>query len=62
VIEAVDDRGQEFGEARLVPILQSAPAESAADTLQRVMTQVNTFVGYARQQDDITCLVLRVIA
>jgi phosphoserine phosphatase RsbU/P len=62
VIEAVDDRRQEFGETRLVPILQSAPAESAADTLRRVMTQVNTFVGYARQHDDITCLVLRVIA
>ena len=62
VIEAVDDRGQEFGETRLVPILQSAPAESAADTLKRVMTQVNSFVGYARQHDDITCLVLRVIA
>jgi phosphoserine phosphatase RsbU/P len=62
VIEAVDDRGQEFGEARLVPILQSAPTESAADTLKRVMTQVNAFVGNARQHDDITCLVLRVIA
>ena len=62
VIEAVDDRGQEFGETRLVPILQAAPAESAADTLRRVMTEVNAFVGYARQHDDITCVVLRVIA
>jgi phosphoserine phosphatase RsbU/P len=62
VIEAVDDRGKEFGEGRLVPILQTAPPESAADTLKRVMTQVNTFVGYARQHDDITCLVLRASA
>jgi len=60
VIEAVNDRGEEFGEARLIPGVQSAPNESASETLKRVMTQVNTFVGYARQHDDITCLVLRV--
>jgi phosphoserine phosphatase RsbU/P len=61
VIEAVDRQDQEFSEARLVPIIQSAPPESAADTLRRVMTQVNNFVGEARQHDDITCFVLRVI-
>ena len=62
VIEAVNDRGEEFGETRLIPCIKSAPNESAADTLKRVMTEVNTFVGYARQHDDITCLVLRVTA
>jgi phosphoserine phosphatase RsbU/P len=62
VVEAENDRGEEFGESRLVPCIQSAPPESAADTLQRVMTQVNTFVGGVRQHDDITCLVLRVSA
>lgn len=60
VIEAVDDQGEEFGEARLLPCIQSVRTENAADTLKRVMTEVNTFVGYARQHDDITCLVLRV--
>ncbi|HXX43992.1 MAG TPA: PP2C family protein-serine/threonine phosphatase [Candidatus Acidoferrales bacterium] len=60
VVEAVDDRGEEFGESRLMPCIESAPPEDAAATLQRVMTQVNKFVGYARQHDDITCLVLRV--
>jgi serine phosphatase RsbU (regulator of sigma subunit) len=58
----VDGGGEEFGEARLIPCIKSAPNESAADTLKRVMTEVNTFVGYARQHDDITCLVLRVKA
>lgn len=61
VVEAVDRQEQEFGEGRLLPIIQSAPPESAADTLRRVMTQVNTYVGEARQHDDITCFVLRVI-
>ena len=61
VIEAIDDKGEEFAESRLIPCIQSAPPESAADTLKRVMTEVNTFVGYARQHDDITSFVLRVL-
>ena len=61
VIEAVDGGGQEFTETRLLATMQAAPPESAADTLRRVMSQVNAFVGQARQHDDITCLVLRVI-
>jgi serine phosphatase RsbU (regulator of sigma subunit) len=38
------------------------PAESAAEILERVMSDVNSFVGYARQHDDITALVLRIVA
>jgi serine phosphatase RsbU (regulator of sigma subunit) len=62
VVEAVNDAGEEFGEARLLPCIQNAPAESSDETLKRVMADVNLFVGYARQHDDITCLVLRVTA
>lgn len=62
VIEAVNEDGQEFGEARLLPLLASAPKEVAAATLERVMANVNAFVGYARQHDDITALVLHVSA
>ena len=61
VIEAVNESGNEYGEARLLPCLQPPPA-SAAEVLSRVMTNVNDFVGYARQHDDITALVLRVTA
>ena len=60
VVEAVNDAGDEYGEARLLPRIQTAPPESSDQTLKRVMADVNTFVGYARQHDDITCLVLRV--
>jgi serine phosphatase RsbU (regulator of sigma subunit) len=35
---------------------------SAADILNRVMAEVNAFVGYARQHDDITYLVFRVVS
>jgi phosphoserine phosphatase RsbU/P len=60
VVEAVNDLGEEYGESRLIPCIQTSPPESADEMLKRVMTEVNAFVGYARQHDDITCLVLRV--
>ncbi len=60
VIEAVNESGEEYGERRLLPLLASATKEVAAATLERVMANVNAFVGYARQHDDITALVLHV--
>ena len=62
VVEAVNEAGQEYGESRLVPLLEAVPPETAAETLKRVMTDVSQFVSFARQHDDITCLVLRVSA
>jgi sigma-B regulation protein RsbU (phosphoserine phosphatase) len=59
VIEAVSDTGEEYGEKRLLACIQASPPESADEMLKRVMTEVNSFVGYARQHDDITCLALR---
>ncbi len=61
VAEAVNEKGEEFGEPRIVPATLSMPAGTAAAVLNRVMTDVNTFVGYARQHDDITALVLRIV-
>jgi hypothetical protein len=58
--EAVNDADQDYGEDRLLATIQNRPAETAAETLTRVMNDVNGFVGQARQYDDITALVLRV--
>ena len=60
VIDAIDDDGEEFGEQRLLSLLSELPNMSADDTRDRVMGELNKFVGDARQQDDITCLLLRV--
>jgi phosphoserine phosphatase RsbU/P len=62
VAEAVNEKGEEFGEARIIPAITSLPGGAAGAILNRVMGDVNTFVGYARQHDDITALVLRVTA
>jgi serine phosphatase RsbU (regulator of sigma subunit) len=58
--EAVNEKGEEFGEPRIVPAILSTSSGAAVQVLNRVMTDVNTFVGYARQHDDITALVLRI--
>jgi sigma-B regulation protein RsbU (phosphoserine phosphatase) len=62
VVEAVNNAGDEYGEARLLACIQTALPQSSDETLKQVMADVNAFVGYARQHDDITCLVLRVSA
>jgi len=61
VVEAVNETGEEFREERLLGSLNTTSG-SAAEVLSRVMTDVNNFVGYARQHDDITALVMRVTA
>jgi len=61
VVEAVNEVGEEFREERLLGSL-NVSSGTAAEVLSRVMTDVNNFVGYARQHDDITALVLRVTA
>ena len=60
VVEGVNEAEEEYGEARLLQCVQTAPPESADETLNRLMRDVNAFVGSARQYDDITSLVLRI--
>jgi len=59
VVEAENEAGDEYGEDRMLGLLAATvPGESAAATLNRLMSSVDTFVGATRQHDDITCLVL----
>jgi sigma-B regulation protein RsbU (phosphoserine phosphatase) len=57
--EAVNEKDQEYGESRLLEVLHATLGRSAETTLKDLMAAVETFVGHTRQQDDITCLVLR---
>lgn len=57
--EAVDDKEQEYGEARLRAVLDRMRGSSAHDLLEAVYFDVDRYTGQARQHDDITCLVLR---
>lgn len=64
VADARSRRGEQFGEHRLVELMQSLPPDgpaglSAQATLQRVLRAVDVHVQDAPQEDDVTCLVLR---
>lgn len=61
LVEAVNNQEQEYSDARLLNLATQMPLESAAATLQRIMFSVDVFVGNARQHDDTTCFVLRVL-
>jgi sigma-B regulation protein RsbU (phosphoserine phosphatase) len=58
VIEAVNERDEEFGETRLLDLVRASATGTAAATLARFSSAVETFVGFTRQHDDITWLIL----
>jgi phosphoserine phosphatase RsbU/P len=58
LVEAENDREEEYGEPRMLGFLSGAGG-SASDVLKQLMSSLDAFVGLARQHDDITCLVLR---
>jgi len=59
VVEANNEREEEFDEARLLEVVQRCGNCSAGQFIQTLMTDLDRFVGQARQHDDITCLVVR---
>jgi sigma-B regulation protein RsbU (phosphoserine phosphatase) len=59
VVEAFNDSGEEFGNARWLSTIRNLPDWDAQQTLQFLMKCVDEFVGATRQSDDITCLVFR---
>jgi sigma-B regulation protein RsbU (phosphoserine phosphatase) len=59
LVEAENDKEIEYGEERMLPVVLSLRNDTAKESLQRVMSSVDAFVGLTRQHDDITCLVLR---
>ncbi len=62
LLEAVNEAGQEYGEQRLLTLLGTASGSAAADLLARITADLEGFAGRARQQDDVTCLLLRATA
>jgi phosphoserine phosphatase RsbU/P len=59
VVEAFDEKGQLFGDARWHEAIRALPDWGAQESLQFLMKRVDEFVGFTRQSDDITCLVFR---
>ena len=60
LVEALNQRDEEYGELRLLPVLNRGATTAPDEMLRRMMSDVDAFVGPTPQHDDITCLLVRV--
>lgn len=60
LVEAENQFAEEFGEQRLLVSLNSGASATPDISLQRIIADVNGFVGPTPQHDDITCLLIKV--
>jgi serine phosphatase RsbU (regulator of sigma subunit) len=60
-VEAINQPGVEYGEERLIWILNGSPEIPPVKMLSRIMVDLDSFVGTTPQQDDITCLVIKAV-
>src|SRR5579862_10054426 len=59
LVEAVNARDEEYGEARLLSALEAGKSSEPADLLKRLMFELDAFVGNTPQHDDVTCMLLK---
>jgi phosphoserine phosphatase RsbU/P len=59
LVEAENAHQQEYGEARLLNAIAIYAATTPGDMLQRLMAEVDLFVGSTPQHDDVTCMLLK---
>lgn len=61
LVEAADQKDEEYGELRMLSVLNSGAAATPQELLNRMMADLDTFVGATPQHDDVTCLLARVV-
>ena len=59
VIEAENDRNEEYGEARLMTMLHANVAVTPSVLLNTILLDLDRFVGNAPQHDDVTLMLLK---
>ncbi len=59
LVEAENARQEEYGEMRLLSVINSAASSSPSEMLKRLMAEVDLFVGTTPQHDDVTCLLIK---
>jgi sigma-B regulation protein RsbU (phosphoserine phosphatase) len=60
VVEALNEKGEEFGEGRLQEAVASSVHMTAQEICDRIVERVGEWCGGAPQHDDLTLVVLRV--
>jgi phosphoserine phosphatase RsbU/P len=61
VVEAMNTRGDEYGEQRLLADIATGTNATPAEMMRRILADLDGFVGNTPQHDDVTCLLLKVV-
>jgi len=59
LVEAVNSRDEEYGETRLLSAIEAGKDVVPADMLNRLMGELDGYVGNTPQHDDVTCMLLK---
>jgi phosphoserine phosphatase RsbU/P len=59
LVEAENARQEEYGESRLLSVIEAGNADTPAAMLKRLMAALDLFVGSTPQHDDVTCMLLK---
>ena len=59
LVEAVNANDEEFDEPRLLSALEAGVATTPKELLERLMANLDLFVGSTPQHDDVTCLLVK---
>jgi serine phosphatase RsbU (regulator of sigma subunit) len=59
LVEALNAKDQEYGEDRLLNLMQAVNNPTPAEMLRRLMLDLDLFVGPTPQHDDVTCLLAK---
>jgi sigma-B regulation protein RsbU (phosphoserine phosphatase) len=59
LVEAENARQDEYGETRLLAVIVAGAATTPAEMLNRLMAELDLFVGNTPQHDDVTCLLVK---
>jgi hypothetical protein len=59
LVEAVNAKDEEYGEARLLVAIENGKSVSPPDLLKRLMSELDVYVGTTPQHDDVTCMLLK---
>jgi len=59
LVEAVNAHQEEYGETRVLGVIEAGKSEEPAAMLKRLMSELDLFVGNTPQHDDVTCMLLK---
>jgi len=59
ITEAMNNRMEEFGDEKLLEIVQSNNSDSANELIEKIIAAVNLHFGDAPQNDDMTIIILK---